>query len=105
MKSRVQVRARLANELFYTTINIPKDTFRKTNQVGKYIFGKVDDLTVCIEEYDFINMNKEFEEMEKWELTIIDEKGNDLLVMAPNGDTQYMTKQQYESYKLKQEKL
>ena len=42
---------------------------------------------------------------ERWEIEVIDEKGNDLLVMAPNGDTQYMTKQEYElafqSYKNK----
>lgn len=42
---------------------------------------------------------------ERWEIEVIDEKGNDLLVMAPNGDTQYMTKKEYElafqSYKNK----
>lgn len=101
MKSKVPIRVRLANESFYTTINVTKDTFKETGRVGKSIFGKVDDLTVCIEESDFIIMKEEFKEMEKWELTVIDEKGNDLLVMAPNGDTQYMTKQQYESIKNK----
>jgi len=34
-----------------------------------------------------------------WDLTVIDEKGNDLIVMTPNGDTQYMTKQEYEQFK------
>ena len=48
-------------------------------------------------------MNEQFATMEKWELTVINEKGNDLIVMAPNGDTQYMTKQQYELYKIKRE--
>ena len=101
MKSTVPVRVRLANETFQTTINMTKGTFKETSRVGKSIFGKIDGLTVCIEESDFINMNEEFKEMEKWELTVIDEKGNDLIVMAPNGDTQYMTKQQYESIKNK----
>jgi hypothetical protein len=39
------------------------------------------------------------DEREVWDLTIIDEKGNDLIVMTPNGDTQYMTKQEYEQFK------
>ena len=38
---------------------------------------------------------------DKQKLTVIDEKGNDLIVMAPNGDTHYMTKQEYKSYKNK----
>lgn len=33
---------------------------------------------------------------DKQELTVIDEKGNDLIVMAPTGDTHYMTKQEYD---------
>jgi hypothetical protein len=44
-------------------------------------------------------------DMQKWELEIIDERGDDLRVMAPNGDTHCMTKQEYElafqSYKNK----
>jgi hypothetical protein len=101
MKIRVPVRVRLANETYETTINIKKGTFKETSRVGKNIFGKIDDLTVCIEESNFIKMKEDFEDIEKWELTIIDEKGNDLIVMAPNGDTQYMTKQEYESIKNK----
>ena len=46
---------------------------------------------------------KPFSQKEKWDLTIIDEIGNDLIVMSPNGDTQYMTKGEYESYKIKRE--
>ena len=41
------------------------------------------------------------DEREVWDLTVIDEKGNDLIVMAPNGDTQYMTKEEYERFKNK----
>jgi hypothetical protein len=103
MKSTVPVRVRLANDSYQTTINISKGTFKETNRVGKSIFGRIDDLTICIEEEDFIHMNEHFERMEKWEITIINEEGNDLLVMAPNGDTQYMTRDQYESYKIKRE--
>jgi hypothetical protein len=99
MKNRVPVRVRLANESYHTTINITKGAFKITNKVGKNIFGKIDDLSICIEESDFRNMQKEFEEMEKWELTIINEDAEGFLVMAPNGDTQYITKQQYESIK------
>ncbi len=40
-----------------------------------------------------------FKDERPWDLTIIDEKGNDLIVSAPNGDTQYMTKQEYEQFK------
>jgi dTDP-4-dehydrorhamnose 3,5-epimerase len=40
---------------------------------------------------------------DKWNLTIVEEGENDMTVMAPNGDTQYMTKKQYESYKIKRE--
>lgn len=105
MKIRIPVRVRLANDSYETTVNISKGTFKETGRVGKNVFGKVDNLTVCIEESNFNKMNEDFKKIEKWELTVIDEKGNDLIVMAPNGDTQYMTKQQYESYKLKQEKL
>jgi dTDP-4-dehydrorhamnose 3,5-epimerase len=40
---------------------------------------------------------------DKWNLTIVEERENDMIVMAPNGDTQHMTKQQYESHKIKRE--
>lgn len=33
------------------------------------------------------------------DITIIDEKGNDLIVAFPSGDTMYMTKQEYEQIK------
>jgi hypothetical protein len=42
---------------------------------------------------------KPFKDERPWDLTVIDEKGNDLIVMAPNGDTQYMTKDEYEQFK------
>ena len=101
MKIRVPVRVRLPNEDYETTINITKGTFKETNRIGKNIFGNVDGLTICIEESNFIKMNEDFKTVEIWELSIINETENDLLVMAPNGDTQYMTRQQYESYKNK----
>lgn len=34
----------------------------------------------------------------KWDLVIIYENGNDLTLMSPNGDTFYMTKQEYTNY-------
>jgi len=103
MKSKIPVRVRLANDSYQTTINMSKGSFKETNRVGKSIFGRIDNITVCIEEEDFICMNEHFKSMESWELTVIDEKGNDLIVMAPNGDTQHMTKHQYELYKIKRE--
>ena len=36
--------------------------------------------------------------MEKWELTIVNETKDGYLVMSPNGDTQWITKEEYESY-------
>ena len=64
MKSTVPVRVRLANETFQTTINMTKGTFKETSRVGKNIFGKIDDLTVCIEESNFIKMKEDFEDIE-----------------------------------------
>lgn len=46
---------------------------------------------------------KPFSQKEKWDLVVINEKGNDLIVMSPNGDTQYMTKGEYASHKIKRE--
>ena len=36
--------------------------------------------------------------MEKWELTIVNETQDGYLVMSPNGDTQWMTKEDYQKY-------
>ena len=36
--------------------------------------------------------------MEKWELTIVNETQDGYLVMSPNGDTQWMTKKDYQKY-------
>jgi hypothetical protein len=36
--------------------------------------------------------------MEKWEIQIIKETEDGYLVSAPNGDTQFMTKDEYETY-------
>ena len=101
MKEKIPVRVRIANESFYTTIKLNKETFVPVNEFKNEVFGWVDDIMVAMRIEDYKSINEVFQEKEKWELTVIDEKGNDLIVMAPNGDTQYMTKQQYESYKLK----
>jgi len=36
--------------------------------------------------------------MEKWELTIVNETKNGYLCMSPNGDTNWMTKDDYINY-------
>jgi len=36
--------------------------------------------------------------MDIWELTIISEDDNGVLLQAPNGDTQYLTKGEYITY-------
>ena len=36
---------------------------------------------------------------QRWEVAVLSEDENSLIVMAPNGDTQYMTKQEYEQFK------
>jgi hypothetical protein len=36
--------------------------------------------------------------MEKWEIEIINETEDGYLVMSPNGDTHYMTKDDYDTY-------
>jgi dTDP-4-dehydrorhamnose 3,5-epimerase len=70
-----------------------KDVNAKT--IDKYRIEKKPSLDQLFREY------KPFSQKEEWDLTIVDKKGNDLIVMAPNGDTQYMTKGEYESYKIK----
>ena len=42
--------------------------------------------------------------MQTWEISIIEEFKDGYLVMAPNGDTNYMSKEEYESYKNKKHK-
>lgn len=42
---------------------------------------------------------------EVWELSVLDETPQGMLVIAPNGDTQWMTREQYESYLSNLEKL
>ena len=50
-------------------------------------------------------MRMAYSDLKKWEIEVIDDRGNDLIVMAPNGDTQYMSKDEYvkllDSYKNK----
>lgn len=38
---------------------------------------------------------------EKWNIDVINQTPEGVLVMAPNGDTHYMTREEYESYKNK----
>lgn len=40
-----------------------------------------------------------------WELTILNETAEGMLVSAPNGDTAWMTREQYETYLVNSEKL
>ena len=42
---------------------------------------------------------------EKWVLSVLEESSQGLLVMSPNGDTQWMTHEQYESYLNNSKKL
>lgn len=99
MKEKIPVRVRIANESYYTTIKLNKETFRPVNEFKTEVFGWVDDIMVAMKIEDYKELNEVFQEKEKWDLTVIDEKGNDLIVMAPNGDTQYMTKYEYETRK------
>jgi len=36
--------------------------------------------------------------MKKWNIQIINETNDGYIVMAPNGDTQFMTKKDYKTY-------
>ena len=100
MESKIPVRVRLANDSTYITIKVSKGSFKATNEFKDEIFGVIDNMTVAMKIEDYEKLNRSFD---TWDLVIIDEKGNDLIVMTPNGDTQYMTKQQYESYKIKRQ--
>lgn len=42
--------------------------------------------------------------MENWTLTIINETADGYLCAAPNGDTQWMTKEEFENYLINREK-
>lgn len=48
---------------------------------------------------------EETQSCEVWEIEIIDETSHGLLVMAPNGDTQWMTKDEYDQFIVNREKL
>jgi hypothetical protein len=40
-----------------------------------------------------------------WTLSVLEESPQGFLVMSPNGDTQWMTREQYESYLINSKKL
>jgi len=41
---------------------------------------------------------------EVWDIEILDETSHGLLVLAPNGDTQWMTKEEYQQFIVNREK-
>ena len=70
-----------------------KDNNAKT--IDTYRIEKKPSLDQLFREY------KPFQQKENIQLTIINENKNDLIVMAPNGDTQHMSKDELELYKIK----
>lgn len=42
---------------------------------------------------------REHASTERWEIAVLEDNEDHLIVMAPNGDTQYMTKKEYEQFK------
>jgi len=98
---KYQVRVRFANESDYVKIKIKKDSFKPEKEFKDEIFGWIDNLYVAVNLEDWKSLIELWEAEEKtsaWDLTVISEKPDGYLVCAPNGDTQYMTKQEFENF-------
>lgn len=105
---KIPVRVRFANESEYTTIKISEETFKPNNEFKEEVFGWIDKVYVAVNLEDWKKAIEIWEAEEKssaWDLTVISEKPDGYLVCTPNGDTQYMTKEEYETfYKKRNEK-
>jgi len=104
--SKISVSVRLANESTRVEMKIAKDTFKVDKIYDFEVFGWLSEQFVAIDKKDWERACLTWKaEEEKWNLTVIDEKGSNLIVSAPNGDTAYMSKKEYESYNLKNKNM
>jgi hypothetical protein len=97
---KLPVRIRFANESDYSTIKIHFEAFKPEREFKEEIFGWIDNIYVAMNLEDWKNAIKIWEAEENssaWDLTIIMEKPDGYLVSSPIGDTQFMTKAEYES--------
>jgi hypothetical protein len=103
---RYPIRVRFANESDYANVKIKKDSFKPEKEFKDEIFGWIDNLYVAVNLEDWKALIELWEAEEKssaWDLTVISEKEDGYLVCSPNGDTQYMTKEEYYSAMKKRE--
>jgi hypothetical protein len=87
------IRVRFPNESYETTVQMSKEDFEPKTEFTDEIFGWFGDIYVAVNKKDWYSMN------EKWDISIISETEDGFLVSSPNGDTQWLTKDEMETYK------
>ncbi len=95
------IRVRLANESYDTIIKIVKTSFKPEKEFNDEIFGWIDNMYVAMNKFDWENVNEIWREEDSWDLTIISQSDKGALGSAPNGDTQWLSINEWESYKNK----
>lgn len=104
---KLPMRIRFANASEYTTLKIAFESFKPDNEFRDEIFGWIDNIYVAIKLDDWkkaIQIREAEEKSSSWDLTIISEKEDGYIVSTPIGDTQYMSKNDYEAFIKKQNK-
>jgi len=94
---KLPVRVRFPNESYETVIHISQNTFKLVNQFETEVFGWIDEVYVAMNRGDWEAANESWSS--KWDISIISKSEDGVLVSAPNGDTQWLTNEEFETYK------
>jgi hypothetical protein len=95
---KLPVRVRFPNESCETVIQISQKSFKPVNHFEKEIFGWIDQVYVAMNREDWEKANESWSS-HRWDISIISKSEDGFLVSAPNGDTQWLTNEEMETYK------
>lgn len=93
------VRVRLANESHETTIKIDQNSFKPEKEFAEEIFGWIGTSYVAMNRKDWESVNEIWNSQTRWDLVIISQREDGVLVSAPNGYTQWLSNNDWETYK------
>jgi hypothetical protein len=93
------VKVRLANESCETTIKIDQNSFKPEKEFTDEIFGWIGSSYVAMNREDWERVNEIWNNQKSWELIVLNETEEGVLVSSPNGDTQWLSTSEWQTYK------
>lgn len=93
------VKVRLANESFETTIKIDQNSFKPEKEFVDEIFGWIGNSYVAMNRIDWETVNEIWKSQKFLDLVLISQKEDGVTVSTPNGDTQWLSTSEWQTYK------